>query len=1201
MNNLQLPLLKANILVVDDKTANLDLLKGMLSNQGYGVRPATNGKLALKSVELFQPDLILLDIMMPEMNGYEVCSRLKADSRTKDIPIIFIGTLSEMYQKVKAFELGAIDYITKPFQEQEVVARVENQLSIRRLSKQLLEQNIRLSQEVEERKLVQASLQQAQFELKQYTVSLEKSNLELEQTLEELQVAQAELQQQNEDIATSRLLIEREQRRYQDLFDFAPDGYVVTDALGVIREANQAISALLYQEQKFLIGKPLRIFIPQSERSAFHTQLEYLGKRPHPAKKWELNLKPKRGKVFPAAITVGTISDEQGKLVGFRWLIRDVTASKQAEISLAESEQKYRHLVEASQDMILSLDAQGCFTFVNQAVKQIYGYEPDEMLGRPFTDFMSPEQRSLDQEIFHGVLQGESIFQYETTNLAKNGKPIQLMINAIALRDTSGNTVGITGTASDITERKLAQEKLKKSEANLATAQKVAHLGSWEFDVITGKNTWSEEVFRIFGLDPTSESPTYPELLEKIHVEDRSLFQNHINRAITEGKPFRIEFRIKLPNGKTRDIEGRGEVAFIDNKQGIQLFGTVMNITERKQAEKKLQQQKELLQTIFDHIPVMISRCNPKGQLVLVNRQLERVLGWSEAELGKVNLLTEGYPDPEYRQQVLDAILSATGEWYDMKTRTKDGRFVDTSWANIRLSDGSYIGIGQDITERKQRELLEKIQKTSLEMVAHGNSLPEILLQLTHQVARLTPDMYASILLFDKNGQHSSAFVSPKLPPSLVLAIAPLRSCPKVDSGQSAAYFGKRLIVEDIATDPLWANFKTLTLAHGLAACWSEPILSEKDKVLGTFELYFTEARSPNPRELKVIESLAKLASLIIERKYSETKELKKAQELERAYSELKHTQIKLIQSEKMSSLGRLVAGIAHEFNNPVSFIYGNLNHAKNYFQDLMGLVELYQQTYPNPAPEIQTLISEIELDFMVKDWSKLISSMEVGAERIKQIVLSLRNFSRLDEKELKLVDIHEGIDSTLLILQHRLRSQGDSLEIEVIKNYGQLPRLTCYASQLNQVFMHLLNNAIDALQTQPSPRRITISTEVASEHWSIVSDNEQRTTNNKQRTTNNKQRTTSCILIRIADNGPGMSEETQKRIFDPFFTTKPVGSGTGLGLAISHQIVVEKHQGQISCISELGQKTEMIVEIPLKMANRELVIGNGKLVLGNG
>lgn len=1311
MNNLQAHSCQESILVVDDTTANLDILRRILSSKGYEVRPATSGNIALQAVELFQPDLILLDVMMPEMSGYEVCSRLKADPATQDIPIIFISAFTEVFDKVQAFEMGAMDYIAKPFQEQEILARVENQLRIRRLSQDLLAKNLQLSQEIAERKLAQASLQQAQSELQQYTISLEKVNQELEQTLEELQVTQGKLQQQNEYLATSRLLIEREQQRYQNLFDFAPDGYVVTDALGRIREANQATAALLYQEQEFLIGKPLSIFIPQSERSAFRTQLEQLGKRPHPAKKWELNLKPKRGKVFPAAITVGTISDEHRKLLGFRWLIRDITASKRAEAALSESEQKYRHLVEASQDMIWSIDTRGCLTFVNKAVKKIYGYEPEQMLGRPFSNFTSPENIALNQEVFQGILQGESIFQYETTNLTKDGKLIQMMLNAIALRDSSGKIIGATGTANDITERKLAEEKLKKSEANLATAQKIAHLGSWEFDVITGKNTWSAEVFRIFGLDPASSEPTYSELLERIHIDDRALFQAQIKQAITEGKPYRIEFRIKLPNGKIRDIEGRGEVVFINDQQRIKLFGTVMDITQRKEAEiarrtlqeqlqaildnspaliylmssdhkyllsnrqldklfnnnkqqligksiyeiwpqeiadvfaknnqkvltggvpieveeniphkdglhtyitskfplhdvngvpyavcgvstditerkktqEKLQQQKELLQTIFDHIPVMISLCDSNGQLVLFNRHLERVLGWTEAELGKVDMLAEGYPNPEYRQQVLDVILAATGEWYDMKTRAKNGHFVDTSWANIRLSDGSYIGIGQDITDRKQRELLNKIHKFALEMVAKGNPLHEIFLQLTHHLARLAPQMHASILLIDENGQQSCAFVNPKLSPSFVLAITSQQIAQNAGSSERAAYFGKRVIVEDIATDPLWTNFKDLALAQGLAACWSEPILSEKGQVLGTFELYFTEARSPNSGELTIIESLARLTSLIIERKHLEAAELKKTQELEQAYRELKRTQSKLIQAEKMSSLGQLVAGVAHEINNPVSFIHGNLNHAKNYFQDLLNLVELYQQTYPNPSAEIQALTSEIDLDFMVEDWSKLLNSMRVGTQRITDIVVSLRNFSRLDEKELKSVDIHEGIDSTLLLLQHRLRAEGDCPEIEVIKNYGQLPRLDCYASQLNQVFMHLLNNAIDALQSKSSPRRITISTEIASECCSIVSDN--------------KQQATSYIVIKIADNGPGISEETQQRIFDPFFTTKPVGSGTGLGLAISHQIVVEKHQGQISCISELGQKTEMIVEIPLKMGNRELVMGNGQLVTGN-
>ena len=309
---------------------------------------------------------------------------------------------------------------------------------------------------------------------------------------------------------------------------------------------------------------------------------------------------------------------------------------------------------------------------------------------------------------------------------------------------------------------------------------------------------------------------------------------------------------------------------------------------------------------------------------------------------------------------------------------------------------------------------------------------------------------------------------------------------------------------------------------------------------------------------------------------------------LEAAFDELKQTQAQLIHSEKMSSLGRMVAGIAHEINNPISFIYGNLTPADNYFQDLLSLIELYQQTYPQPTPEIQQLASEIEVDFLVKDWQKIISSMQTGAERIREIVLSLRNFSRLDETQVKAVDIHEGIDSTLLILQHRLKAQDNTAEIEVSKNYGQLPKVTCYASQLNQVFMHLLSNAIDALETQDPPRLITISTSVRTE------DKEEfARQGEKSQFIESSQMTRSLsppsafssqwVIIRIADNGIGMSEAVKQKIFDPFFTTKPVGSGRGLGLSTSYQIIVDKHQGNISCNSAPGQGTEFIVEIPVK------------------
>ncbi len=292
----------------------------------------------------------------------------------------------------------------------------------------------------------------------------------------------------------------------------------------------------------------------------------------------------------------------------------------------------------------------------------------------------------------------------------------------------------------------------------------------------------------------------------------------------------------------------------------------------------------------------------------------------------------------------------------------------------------------------------------------------------------------------------------------------------------------------------------------------------------------------------------------------SEARERKKAQELRKALIELKRTQAQLIQAEKMSSLGQMVAGIAHELNNPVSFIYGNLTPAREYFQDLTSLIELYQKNYPNSVPEIQEFIEEIDLEFLKEDWLQLIHSMQVGAERIEQTVLALKSFSRLDESELKRVNIHEGIDNTLLILQHRLRAVGTQSEIEVIKNYHPLPLITCYASQLNQVFMNLLSNAIDALENQPAPCVITISTSFLTPESSNI----------------------QVARIAIADNGLGMSPEVVEQIFNPFFTTKPVGSGTGLGLAISHQIIVQQHKGQIRCVSTPGQGTEMIVEIPV-------------------
>jgi len=285
--------------------------------------------------------------------------------------------------------------------------------------------------------------------------------------------------------------------------------------------------------------------------------------------------------------------------------------------------------------------------------------------------------------------------------------------------------------------------------------------------------------------------------------------------------------------------------------------------------------------------------------------------------------------------------------------------------------------------------------------------------------------------------------------------------------------------------------------------------------------------------------------------------------ELTTALKEVQQSQVQLVQSEKMATLGLLVAGVAHEINNPVNFIYGNLNYIRDYVEILLDFIQLYQKHYPQPVPEIQAKIEAEDLVFLHKDLLKILASIEMGSDRIREIAKTLRNFSRSDEAEFQTVNIHEGIESTLTILQHRLRANAGRPTIEVIKDYDELPRVECYPGSLNQVFMNIIANAIDALEDvfnheQTSTRQLAIAI-----HTSLIGND--------------------WVKISISDNAGGIPEHIRDNIFEPFFTTKPVNKGTGMGLSISHQIITVKHHGKLECVSSPETGTEFVIQIPIQ------------------
>lgn len=612
-------------------------------------------------------------------------------------------------------------------------------------------------------------------------------------------------------------------------------------------------------------------------------------------------------------------------------------------------------------------------------------------------------------------------------------------------------------------------------------------------------------------------------------------------------------------------------------------------ISERKQAESALWESKKRLHIVVNQAPIILYATDNHGVITLLEgKGLEGL----EYQPSNINRLESNLDLSKFKiLENLPEVLQGHDKAYLVKVGNSVYHNRITPIRNQENQVIGLIGVATDITLRYQAQLA----------LAERERYLATLVKVQHQLLAIKHEDNYYIAVVELLGQASCASHVYVLEQATNKGQQLFKQC---------AYWYNSIKAEKITQScdnfpyekclTHWIQkLKNNEAIFGLVSEFSaserlilEPYrilsllilpLSIKQEFFGFIVFDCTEARIWTAAEVDLLRAATTALSLQHERSQTElalrrqeSRLRTQTAQLKQTLTQLKQAQAQLVQSEKMSSLGLMVAGIAHEINNPVSFIYGNITPAREYIQQLLILIQLYQQHYPIPTPEIQTYIEEIELNFLIEDVPDLLNSMKVGAERIRDLVLALRTFSRIDEATMKHANIHEGLESTLLILKHQLQEKPGRKSIEVIKKYGNLPSVQCYPGQLNQVFTNILANAIDALDSQSqnsedqenlistfSPR-IEISTEIV--------DSLQPTKHNSK-----------SVIIRIIDNGAGMTDRVKKRLFDPFFTTKPVGKGTGLGLSISYQIIVAEHGGQLQCLSSPGKGSEFIIQIPLQ------------------
>ena len=875
--------------------------------------------------------------------------------------------------------------------------------------------------------------------------------------------------------------------------------------------------------------------------------------------------------IFWNELTVSPVLDNDGKLTHFIGVQNDITTRVAAETALQESEERLQAIANATPVlMLVTRRSDSAILYANSALYQTFGLSSEQLIGGQESDLYADVSDSLQLlELFkkNGFSDSQQICLRK-----ENGSLFWVRMSMKSI-DFNGEAA-ILSAFYDITDRVETASALWQSEVKFQ--KMAANVPGMIYQYLLRPDGSNDFIYvspgcrEIYELEPEKLKKNAALMWSVVHPDDLNSLSESIAISAKTLQPWKYEGRIVTRSGKLKWVSGLSRPELQPNGD-ILWEGVTIDISDRKLAEialsesklalqqanqeleKRVLERTEALQTsqkmlwlVIDNIPQFIAWKDRDSVYLGGNKNFAKVAGFNhQSEI--VGLTDYDMPwKPEEAEFFRDCdrriMDSNTAEYHIIEPQLQaDGtqRWLDTNKIPLHDNNGNVVGIlctFEDITERLSLEAKLQASEELFRKIFEDAPIGINLVDLDDNRLVRVNKTYCEML----------GYTAAELVGKTFIEIGHSEDNQKKSQVAAALYRGEitsyDIEVRQISAtgEIVWVNVTATLIRDGEG----KPIYN-----LGMIE---------NITNRKI--SAAALQA-------SETQLRKQAAQLQEAYEQLQHAQIQLVQSEKMSSLGQMVAGIAHEINNPATFIHGNISHTQTYFHNLIELLDLYQHSYPSPVTQIAEKVKEVDLDFIKEDLPKMLNSMSVGVERISKIVLSLRNFSRLDESGMKLADLHEGLDSTLLIVQHRLNSSNGNNPIEIIKEYGEISKINCCAGQLNQVFFNIISNAIDALENQKQNRTIAIRTLTKKAELNIHSKNQLDRSDR--------------IVICIADSGPGMTEDVCRRMFDPFFTTKPVGSGTGLGLSISHQIVVEKHRGSLRCICAPGQGAEFWIELP--------------------